>query len=217
MVMVFTACTSDYMPKPKGYNRIILPKNEYQSLADTFPYHFEYSKQAVILPDTSWISEPYWIDVYYPKFHASVQVSYKPVHKSQQLLREYLATAYKLTSKHQVKAYAIDEATFKTKKGKIAVIAMLSGEVPSQYQFFCTDSMNHFLRGALYFNTATQNDSLAPVIEFIKKDPCKKSHGKRLDQPIDNQSQSETSWIGTHSRNRTKINLQHHGIDHEPP
>ncbi len=81
-----------------------------------------------------------------------------------------MATAYKLTSKHQVKAYAIDEAVIKTKTGKTAVIAELSGEVPSQYQFFTTDSINHFLRGALYFNTATQNDSLAPVIQFVQKD-----------------------------------------------
>ncbi|MDZ7604792.1 MAG: gliding motility lipoprotein GldD [Cyclobacteriaceae bacterium] len=170
IVMVFTACSSDYMPKPKGYNRIKLPENEYQSLADTFPYRFQYSKYAKVLPDSSWISEPYWIDVYYPEFQASVQVSYKPVKHSEVLLREYLATAYKLTSKHQVKAYAIDEAIFKTKNGKTAVVAILSGEVPSQYQFFCTDSINHFLRGALYFNTATQNDSLAPVFDFVKTD-----------------------------------------------
>jgi gliding motility-associated lipoprotein GldD len=149
IVLVLAACSSDYMPKPKGYNRILLPENEYQSLADTFPYSFEYSKQAVILRDSSWISERYWIDVYYPEFQASVQVSYKPVQHNEQLLREYLATAYKLTSKHQVKAYAIDEAVFKTKNGKTAVVALLSGEVPSQYQFFCTDSINHFIRGAL--------------------------------------------------------------------
>lgn len=166
----WTACSSDFMPKPKGYNRIILPQNEYQSLADSFPYRFDYSKEAIILADTSWISEPYWIDVYYPKFKASIQVSYKPVKHNEQLLREYLATSYKLTSKHQVKAYAIDEGIFKTRNGKTAVVATLSGEVPSQYQFFCTDSTNHFLRGALYFNTATQNDSLAPVIAFVKAD-----------------------------------------------
>ncbi len=57
-----------------------------------------------------------------------------------------------------------------TQLGKTAVVAHLSGEVPSQYQFFTTDSVDHFLRGALYFNTATQNDSLQPVIEFVRQD-----------------------------------------------
>ncbi|WP_332913198.1 hypothetical protein [Algoriphagus boritolerans] len=49
-------------------------------------------------------------------------------------------------------------------------MAELSGEVPTQFQFFVTDSTDHFLRGALYFNTAMKNDSLAPVIEHIKID-----------------------------------------------
>lgn len=158
------------MPKPKGFNRIVLPDNEFQPLPDTFPYQFEYSTHAKILKDSSWIAEPYWIDLYYPNFEASIQLSYKPVNNSNELLKEYLATSYKLTSKHQVKAYAIDEAIIETKSGKTAVLAKLSGEVPSQYQFFTTDSTHHFLRGALYFNTATQNDSLAPVIEFVRKD-----------------------------------------------
>lgn len=168
--VTFAACKTDFMPKPKGYNRIELPKNTFLALPDSFPYHFEYSAHAKILKDSSWIAEPYWIDLYYPEFEASIQVSYKPVMNNEQLLMEYLATAYKLTSKHQIKAYAIDEIVTETMTGKTAVIFELSGEVPSQYQFFATDSVNHFLRGALYFNTATQNDSLAPVIQFIRTD-----------------------------------------------
>lgn len=166
-------CSSDFMPKPRGYNRIILPDHEYVSLPDTFPYSFEYSKRASILRDSSWIAEPYWIDLYYPEFEASIQVSYKSIRNDIELLKEYLATAYKLTSKHQIKAYAIDESVVKTELGKTAVIAKLSGEVPSQYQFFTTDSITHFLRGALYFNTATKNDSLAPVIDYVKDDILK--------------------------------------------
>lgn len=158
------------MPKPKGFNRIDLPKNEFRALPDTFPYQFEYSAHAKVLADSSWIAEPYWIDLYYPEFKASIQISYKEIKEDRELLMEYLATAYKLTSKHQVKAYSIDKAIFKTNLGKTAEIAQLSGEVPSQYQFVTTDSINHFLRGALYFDTATQNDSLGPVIEFVRKD-----------------------------------------------
>ena len=166
------SCSSrtEHMPKPKGYNRIVLPAHEYLPLPDSFPYAFEYSKHAKLLRDSSWIAEPYWIDLYYPEFKASVEISYKPIKKSEKLLKEYLATSYKLTSKHEIKAYAIDESIFKTKTGKTAVIARLQGEVPSQYQFFVTDSTDHFLRGALYFNTATKNDSLAPVISYMHED-----------------------------------------------
>ena len=112
------SCKSDYMPKPKGYNRIVLPANEFVALPDTFPYQFELSRHAKILKDSSWIAEPYWIDLYYPDFEASIQISYKVIDHNEELLKEYLATAYKLTSKHQVKAYAIDEAIMRTQQGK---------------------------------------------------------------------------------------------------
>jgi hypothetical protein len=29
---------------------------------------------------------------------------------------------------------------------------------------------HHFLRGALYFNTAPNIDSMGPVVDFVKKD-----------------------------------------------
>jgi gliding motility-associated lipoprotein GldD len=75
-----------------------------------------------------------------------------------------------LTAKHQIKAYGIEESIMMTPKGYTGVVAELSGEVPTQFQFFVTDSTNNFLRGALYFNTALKNDSLAPAIEYIKID-----------------------------------------------
>lgn len=171
LLFVFlSACSSDYVPKPKGYNRIILPDREYIKLADSFPYSFEYSKYARIIKDTSWMSEKYWIDVFYPDLVATIQITYKPVEGSGKKLKEYMQDAYKLTAKHQIKAYAIDETILKTPQGHTAIVNELSGEVPSQFQFYTTDSVENFMRGALYFRTATKNDSLAPVIEYVKKD-----------------------------------------------
>lgn len=165
-----SSCTKDYLPKPKGYNRIELPEHEFQSLADTFPYYFEYSKHAKILNDSSWMAERYWMDLFYPDFLANINITYKPVKKDSFLLEEYVNDAFKLTSKHQIKAYSIEENIIRTPSGKTAAIAELTGEVPSQFQFYVTDSVEHFLRGALYFRTAKKNDSLAPVIEYVKKD-----------------------------------------------
>ena len=162
--------TTEYVPKPRGYNRIDLPEHAYVSLPDTFPYDFDYSTHARIKPDSSWIAERYWVNIYYPELDANVQLTYKPVEGSEQKLKEHLRDSYKLTSKHQIKASAIEETVIKTPSGKTAVVQELSGEVPTQFQFFITDSTRHFLRGALYFRTATQNDSLEPVIEYVKKD-----------------------------------------------
>ncbi|EMR00763.1 gliding motility lipoprotein GldD [Cesiribacter andamanensis] len=170
--LALTSCGGDtaYVPKPRAYNRIELPEHQYRALPDSFPYSFEYSSHARIKPDTSWIAERYWINLYYPTLDANVQLTYKPIGGSEKKLKEHLRDAYKLTSKHQIKASAIEESVLTTPSGKTAVVEELSGEVPSQFQFFITDSTRHFLRGALYFRTATQNDSLEPVIEYVKKD-----------------------------------------------
>lgn len=169
-LIFLVACQKTYLPKPKGYNRIILPEKSYINLPDSLPYTFEYSKHAEILRDSSWIAERYWIDLYYPYFDANVQITYKPIKNDESLLREYLGDAFQLTSKHQIKAYSIDELITPTTTGKTAVVAELTGDVPSQFQFFTTDSTENFLRGALYFRTATKNDSLKPAIDFIKAD-----------------------------------------------
>jgi len=168
--LLIFSCTTDYQPKPKGYNRLVLPKTEYQLLPDTLPYQFEYSKSAKLLRDTSWISERHWVEIYYPELKANIHITYKQLRGKEAVLKELLNDAYNLTSKQQIKANAIDELITKTPSGKTAVIAEIAGEVPSQFQFTMTDSTKNFLRGALYFNTRVQNDSLAPAIDFMKKE-----------------------------------------------
>ena len=169
-LLFFTACEKEYTPKPKGYNRIDLPQPKYQPLKEKHPYFFEYSAYAKILHDSSRISEPHWINVYYPRHKANIQLTYKDLNNDTKAFYSLVEDARKLTSKHEVKAYGIEEAQLKTPTGKTAFVFELSGEVPSQFQFYVSDTTRHFLRGALYFQTATANDSLAPVIEFIKKD-----------------------------------------------
>lgn len=167
---LFLSCSRDYAPKPLGYNRLVLPDPVYKSLPDSLPYTFEYSQHAKLLRDTSSISERYWVEIYYPFMKSNIHVTYKRLNHSEKLLKEFLNDSYTLTSKHQVKAYAINELISKTPSGKTAVIAELEGEVPSQFQVTVTDSSNHFLRAALYFNTKVANDSLQPAIEYMKKD-----------------------------------------------
>lgn len=169
-VVIMGACQTEYQPKPKGYNRLILPEAAYTATPDSLPYYFEYSTYAHLQKDTSWVREKHWVEINYPDLHATIHITYKQLNGSEELLKEYLNDAYVLTAKHQIKAYAIDESITQTESGKTAVIAEIEGEVPSQFQFTMTDSLKNFLRGALYFNVKVQNDSLRPAIEYVKKD-----------------------------------------------
>ncbi|HSI90904.1 MAG TPA: gliding motility lipoprotein GldD [Adhaeribacter sp.] len=165
-----TACDPEYTPKPKGYNRIDMPPHKYRPLQEKHPYTFEYSAYAKILRDSSRLGQPHWVNVYYPRNKANVQITYHAIGGSEKVYYDLVEDARRLTSKHEVKAYSIEETQLKTPYGKTAYVFELAGEVPSQFQFYVSDSTNHFFRGALYFRTATANDSLAPVIDYIKKD-----------------------------------------------
>lgn len=186
MLIMASSCQRDFLPKPKGYNRIELPEHTYINLPDSLPYTFEYSRLSRIHVDTTWVfmnrikqetmenadivSERYWIDLVYDTLDANIEITYKAIDGDNDLTREYMNDAFKLTSQHQIKAYAIEEKILLTPYGHTASVAEINGEVPSQLQFVTTDSVKHFLRGALYFKTATKNDSLAPVIQYIKED-----------------------------------------------
>jgi len=169
-LFLLVSCGGDYLPKPKGYNRIDLPDRAFASLEEQYPYSFEHSKHSNVESDEFNPNETSWINLYYKDMDAKVHLTYKPIYGKEENLKAYLGDAITLTSKHQIKAYGIEENILMTPRGYTGVVAELTGEVPTQFQFFVTDSTQHFLRGALYFNVANKNDSLAPVIEYIKVD-----------------------------------------------
>src|SRR5882762_11939750 len=86
--MLLTGCTRDYQPKPKGYNRLILPVPAYRTLPDSLPYKFEYSVHARLLNDSSWMREKHWIEIYYPDIMANIHITYKRIDHSDKLLKE---------------------------------------------------------------------------------------------------------------------------------
>jgi len=169
LVLVCFACETNWLPKPPGYNRIDLPRHEYNRLEEGYPYQFDFSTQSQVEADSFNLSEKEWINLNYKKLGAKVHLTYKKIDQNTDF-KALSNDAFNLTAKHQIKAYGIEEVVLLTPNGYSAVVAELTGEVPTQFQFFVTDSTSHFLRGALYFNTALKNDSLAPIIEYIKID-----------------------------------------------
>ena len=170
LALGLTSCEQTWLPKPPGYNRIDLPPHTYQQLAEGYPYEFEFSEASNVEPDSFNLAEKSWVNLNYGDLGAKVHLTYKRIDGKTVDFKTLSNDAFKLTAKHQVKAYGIEEGILLTPNGYTAVVAELTGEVPTQFQFFVTDSTTHFLRGALYFNTAVKNDSLAPVIEYIKID-----------------------------------------------
>ncbi len=170
IITVISSCNNDdYTPKPRAYFRINLPQKSYQKFDTIFPYSFEYPKYAIIKRDNKSNAEKFWINIQFPEYKAIIHLTYKPVKNN---LDSLIESSRKFVDKHISKASSIKEKSYENIDNNIySIVYNIKGnEVASPYQFFATDKNNHFLRGALYFNMQPNNDSLAPVIEFIEKD-----------------------------------------------
>lgn len=168
------SCNSVYTPKRRGYFKIDFPQHQYQSFDKAgFPFSFEYPVYANIVKDSSFFDtipeNPYWINVEFPTFNARIYISYKQIHSPADFdkLRN---DAYKMTFKHTVKASSIDDSAMHTPNGISGVFFKVGGNAATAKQFFVTDTTRNFLRGALYFDTAPNEDSLKTVNTFLQDD-----------------------------------------------
>lgn len=166
-----SACEGEYTPKPKAYARIDLPVPTYISPDSSkwdCPYWFEFNQIAAITLDPRYQDSTCWYNLYYPKYHAVVHLTYNDLHEN---LSEHIEESRKLAMKHINKASKIDEILVENEQAKVyGIVYDFKGETASDLQFFLTDSTQHFLRGSLYFNVYPNKDSLGPVIEYVKHD-----------------------------------------------
>lgn len=174
LVMLFavTSCGDDddevYAPKPKGFFRIDFPEKKYRLYDSLCPYSFEIPTYSFIDNDKHKGADPCWINVNFPRFNAQVHLSYKELHNN---LDTILNQSRELAVKHQVKATGMDETVIIRDSAKVyGLIYDISGNTASNLQFYVTDSTKHYMRGALYFNSVPNIDSVKIVLDFIRKD-----------------------------------------------
>jgi gliding motility-associated lipoprotein GldD len=157
-----------YTPKRKGYFRITFPERTYLTYSAACPFTFSYPTYAQVVKDDDPNAEPCWLNIVFPRFKGKIYLSYKEVNNN---LNKYLEESRMFAIKHEVKASAINESTvMNTKDHVYGLIYDIQGNAASNIQFYLTDSTKNFIRGALYFYSIPNKDSLAPVLEFIKKD-----------------------------------------------
>ncbi|MCF8379353.1 MAG: gliding motility lipoprotein GldD [Bacteroidales bacterium] len=166
--LLLYSCNSDYTPKPRGYMKIDFPKKNYIQFNEGAPFSFAYPDYARIVADTSDNAEPWWYNILFPSFDATIYLSYKKVNNN---VNEFIEDSRTLAFKHSIKAESIDESLiYLPERNLYGIIYDLKGNTASSLQFFLTDSSKNFLRGSLYFNTSPEKDSLAPIVSFIRLD-----------------------------------------------
>ena len=171
-VIAFLGCSDGYTPRPRGYFRIDFPEKEYKYLDSAhYPYNFMYPTYGLVIEDDSRIAEKYWVNIDFPGYKARIHISYKD---AQGRLDSLMEDSRALAFKHVSKAEAITERFYSNPDTRIyGLLYNLRGNTASSWQFYVTDSVKHFLRGALYFKVSPNKDSLAPAIDFFGQDLVK--------------------------------------------
>lgn len=192
LLIALGACNSTYTPKPRGYFHIDLPQHAYKTFDSAgFPYTFEYPVYGKIIQDSTFFEEqpenPYWINIDIPSLGGRIYISYSRIggkarFKIKNSKGEYVDSiginrfdkllngSYTLSFKHSYKASSIEDSAFKTPHGIDGIFFRIGGNTATANQFLVSDSVKHFLRGALYFDAAPNEDSLRPVNNFLKED-----------------------------------------------
>lgn len=192
IIVLASACNSDYTSKPQGYYKIDFPARAYTQFNDNkFPFSFEYPVYAHIEKDSSIFdadeNNPYSINVAFPTFNGKVYISYKKIggtsvfkikdpsgkysdSASKNVFENLVNDSYKLSYKNDIKANSIEDSVMHTPNNLTGIFFKLGGNVATAKQFFLSDTLHHFLRGALYFDATPNEDSLAPVNAFLASD-----------------------------------------------
>lgn len=167
LFVVCCSCRRASVPKPYGYFRLTLPDTAYVDYEGPLPFRFALSRNAEVQLRTD-SSTKCWLDIHYPSLNTTVHGSYFAMHQDLDILTD---DAIKLVYKHVAQATAIPEQAFENPQARVyGVLFNLQGNTASPYQFFLTDSVNHFFRASVYCECRPNADSLAPIYDYLEHD-----------------------------------------------
>lgn len=164
VLIALASCSEDTKPKPSGELRLEYPTAKYQPYGGTCPFTFDFSNFSKL----GQAKKDCWYNISYPTMKANIFFTYYPITNNFGL---HLKEAERMVYEHTIKASSIDTKSFAFPEKKVyGNYYELKGQSASNIQFYITDSTKHFVTGNLYFNTRPKPDSLAPAVDYIRKD-----------------------------------------------
>ena len=174
--IIFLACDGYVaVPKPRAYPRVDYPEKTYSIFNEGYcDFQFEMPNYATVERDTTFFEgeagSDCWFNLNIPDLNAKIHCSYYPINNRARY-DELVADAFVMANKHNARASYIEEIPISRPEANVhGVVFEIEGPAASFYQFFVSDTTRHFFRGALYFQTESRPDSLAPVIDFVRQD-----------------------------------------------
>ncbi len=181
LLFLFAACKDGAPnPKPHAYPRIYYPVKTYQLFDTNAPFTFLYPGYAEVRHNNEDSPKhPFWYNInFFPADNggnamATLHLSYEEFNERPEFDNLFDDTR-RLAYKHDIKAEEINEIeVHNASTHTTGIIYELSGNTATPLNFYISDGKKHFLRGALYFNSRTQIDSILPMVNFLKQDVIK--------------------------------------------
>jgi len=161
--LILNSCRENYTPKPRGFFKISFPEKEFQQYSNSCPFTFKFPKYSSIEN----LEKSCFLNLNFPDFSSTLHISYFPIDNN---LIRHCEESRTLAYKHSIKANSISEQLFVDQNNNVfGIVYKYNGKTATALQFYLTDSVNHFFRGALYFNTEI-NDSITPISNYLQED-----------------------------------------------
>ncbi len=163
-LFILASCEDDVLVKPSAMLRLDYPKPEYRTINTDCPYSFSVNKHTSIFSKNNC-----GLNISYPNMKATLYLTYQDVKDNN--LDSLMQDAQKLAYDHTIKANSIPEQPFVNPDHKVyGMFYMINGNAATQAEFYVTDSINHFLNGALYFDAKPNFDSIYPAVVYLRED-----------------------------------------------
>jgi len=158
------SCSDEVVVKPSSQLSLNYPVQKYSVSALDCPFNFEKNDVATIITKNNC-----GINISYPQMKATIYLTYQKIQEGN--LDAMLRDAQKLAYGHNIKANEIlEQPRVDTVNDVFGMFYIINGEAASQSQFYVTDSLNHFVSGALYFETKPNFDSIYPAVVYLRDD-----------------------------------------------
>lgn len=171
ILLATSACNdANPVPKPSTFLRTEFPEHTYRPYLS--PQNFSFSLADLYMPKT----------FEQAKSNYSVQeIDLGPINgtlflyylrlSSKDSLSEIINFANDKVDEHKIMADKIDfEQIIEPQKSVFGTFFELKGNVATNFQFYLTDSSQHFLRGEILLNCRPNYDSLRPTLQYLKTD-----------------------------------------------
>jgi len=169
LLLVMVACSFPASgKKEKANSKLNFPKAVYASTTDSLPFTFDLSNQAKFTWQKNKPGE-YFCNVIYPSLNAQLYCTYHAITSDK--FRDFAEESRKMAYQHSTVATGINEKRYDNDLSHLhGILYDIQGNVATPVQIALTDSNHYFFNASLYFNMTPDADSIAPALNYIRKD-----------------------------------------------